>query len=225
MLGALLGLGANLLGGMLNNDAAEDRQDNSQTFSAQQYATRYQTTAKDMMAAGYNPMLAYSQGVGNSPSGSPIGGNPYSSSLGSDTASAYHSVASAGQAQSQSKLIDETVQKTVAETNNVTESTKQIQSVVVNLGELRQNLIKEGYNLTETGNVLRATVSKLAAEIPALNAEALRNLTQHDINVLEAQLKGYDVSAAGTMGNVGRGAGQLKPIIDILMSVIHGFKR
>jgi hypothetical protein len=225
MLGSLLALGGNLLGGLLNNRAADDRQEESQAFSAQQYATRWQTTAKDMQAAGYNPMLAYSQGVGNSPSGSPIGGNPYSSSMGSDTASAYHSMASAGQAEAQSRLIDETVKKTVAETNNVTESTKQIQSVVVNLEELRQNLIKEGYNLTAQGNVLRATASKLAAEIPALNAEALRNFSQADVNAAEAQLKAYDVSAAGTMGNVGRGAGQLKPIIDILMSVIHGFKR
>ena len=76
----IVSAGANLIGGVLTNNANTDiansanqasqaiaAQNNS--FNAQQYATRYQTTVKDLEAAGLNPMLAYSQGAG-----SPIAG-------------------------------------------------------------------------------------------------------------------------------------------------------
>ena len=36
-------LGSKLLGGFLDNQSATDRQEAAQQFSAQQYATRYQT--------------------------------------------------------------------------------------------------------------------------------------------------------------------------------------
>jgi len=69
MLEALISAGANLLGTNMTNQAAQDRAESAQNFSAQQYATRYQTTVKDLMASGLNPMLAYSQGPGTSPTG------------------------------------------------------------------------------------------------------------------------------------------------------------
>ena len=68
--GALIAAGGSLLTGFLNNSAASDRQSDAQAFSADQYAKRYQTTVKDMQAAGLNPMLAYSQGAGNAPTSS-----------------------------------------------------------------------------------------------------------------------------------------------------------
>ena len=49
--------------------AAQQNQANAQAFSAQQYATRYQTTTKDLQAAGLNPMLAVAQGPGSAPTG------------------------------------------------------------------------------------------------------------------------------------------------------------
>ena len=51
------------------NTAAQQRQDQANAFNAQQYATRYQTTVKDLAAAGLNPMLAYGQGPGSAPQG------------------------------------------------------------------------------------------------------------------------------------------------------------
>ena len=53
--------------------------DSSNAFNAQQFATRYQTTVKDLEAAGLNPMLAYGQGGGSPPSAVPIIAqtNPY----------------------------------------------------------------------------------------------------------------------------------------------------
>lgn len=66
----LLSLGGSLLSGVMNTSSAMDRQVQSQDFTAEQYAKRYQTTIQDMQAAGLNPMLAY-QGVGGAfPTGS-----------------------------------------------------------------------------------------------------------------------------------------------------------
>lgn len=52
-----------------NNRSAMDRQHDAQDFSAEQFSKRYQTTVKDLIAAGLNPMLAYMHGPGSSPSG------------------------------------------------------------------------------------------------------------------------------------------------------------
>ena len=75
-------LGGKLLGGFLDNSSASDRQEAAQQFSAQQYATRYQTQVADLKAAGLNPMLAYTQAPGNSPGGVvSTPGNQYSSAV------------------------------------------------------------------------------------------------------------------------------------------------
>lgn len=65
MLDAILGF----IGGERANASRERIADEANVFSAEQYATRYQTTVKDLSNAGLNPMMAYSQGPGSAPSG------------------------------------------------------------------------------------------------------------------------------------------------------------
>jgi hypothetical protein len=78
---AFIGGGASLLGGLLTNEAQAAQAAGAQSFSAEQAqkqmdfqermrSTQYQTTVKDLIAAGLNPMLAYSQGGAGTPSGS-----------------------------------------------------------------------------------------------------------------------------------------------------------
>ena len=69
VMGGLVSGGLGLLGQSMANDANRDIANASNQFSAEQYAKRYQTTVKDMQAAGLSPMLAYSQGAGSAPSG------------------------------------------------------------------------------------------------------------------------------------------------------------
>jgi hypothetical protein len=69
IMGGLIGGGLNLAGSLFSNASNRDIANQANQFSAQQYATRYQTTVKDMQAAGLNPMLAYGQGAGSAPSG------------------------------------------------------------------------------------------------------------------------------------------------------------
>jgi hypothetical protein len=64
-------LGGSALGYAGTQDQIAAAQQNLATanaFSAQQYATRYQTTVKDLQAAGLNPMLAVTNGAGSAPS-------------------------------------------------------------------------------------------------------------------------------------------------------------
>lgn len=62
-----LSAGLNYAGTQDQINVAQQNQAAANAFSAQQYATRYQTTVKDLQAAGLNPMLAYSQGAGSAP--------------------------------------------------------------------------------------------------------------------------------------------------------------
>jgi len=64
-IGAAAAIGGGLLGAGANRAEASKQRD----WAAQQYGQRYQVTMNDMRAAGLNPMLAYSQGVGTSPTG------------------------------------------------------------------------------------------------------------------------------------------------------------
>lgn len=57
------------LGTQDTNQTRMDIANQANAFSAQQYATRYQTQVKDMEAAGLNPMLSYMQSPGSSPTG------------------------------------------------------------------------------------------------------------------------------------------------------------
>ena len=65
--GSLIGAGSSIYGENQANKRAVDLANQANQFSAQQFATRYQTTVKDLEAAGLNPMLAYSQGGGSPP--------------------------------------------------------------------------------------------------------------------------------------------------------------
>ena len=77
---ALIGGGAQLLGGILTNQTSKDIASQANMFSATQSqaqmdfqermrSTQYQTTVQDLMKAGLNPMLAYTQGGAGTPAG------------------------------------------------------------------------------------------------------------------------------------------------------------
>ena len=67
LIGGVIGAVSNLIGTQQTNQANTDIANQANQFSAEQFATRYQTTVKDLQAAGLNPMLAYTQGGGSPP--------------------------------------------------------------------------------------------------------------------------------------------------------------
>lgn len=80
IIGPIIGAGASLIGGALTNQAQKQQANAAMDFSAAQTqqqmdfqermrSTQYQTAVQDLIAAGLNPMLAYTQGGAGTPSG------------------------------------------------------------------------------------------------------------------------------------------------------------
>ena len=222
MLGELLSLGSTLL----NHHLASDRQDDAQSFSAQQFATRYQTTVKDMEAAGLNPALAYQQGGGSPPfstaasaSGGDVGAIHLQSkmntaqvaNINADTenkaaqaklieAQAAQAWASAGQSSATVQKMDFEIKKIIEETKNIPDEGRRIRATVNMLAEQGALMAQQGESQVSIRKQLEAVISKLKSETKLLN---------------------FDIDAAQSLGNVGRETGQLKPFFDIVRGLIR----
>lgn len=216
MLGELFSVGSTLL----NHALASSRQDDAQSFSAQQFATRYQTSVKDMEAAGLNPALAYQQGGGSPPSstaasssGGDVGAIHLQSKMNSaqianiqaDTANkeaeAYkiraETQAQLGSAQhhvASATLADNTALKIGHEIENVKSQNELIRVTISNLIEQNSNLIKQGTEIDARVRNLNETLIKLRQD---------NKITAADIKAIEQT------------GGVGRIARELKPASDI----------
>jgi len=232
--GQFLSGGLGFLGQMDTNAQNEANTASANEFNAKQaqmnrdYQTEmsnsaYQRQVTDMSAAGLNPMLAYMKGGGaSSPSGSTA----------SATVPQYTSPI---QGAAQYKLTTAQTAKTETETTNVSKLSDRIdqdisnmktdqektKAVIDNLRVERDNLIKQGFNLTEVGNQLRASVINLQAQSRQFNALTSSTDFQAMINNYEQQLRKMDVEASQGVGNFGREYNQVKPIIDLLRSFIR----
>lgn len=180
--------------------------------------------------AGLNPMLAATQGVTFPTISQGSGITSPASSYGQiqsaaaamkqadTTASVAPSTidlntASARKAAADTSVSVETVEKVKAEVANARTENDRLKALIDVLHEQRQNLIKEGWNLTEVGNKLRSEVSKIRAEVPLVNQMLSNKMITYELDklVLDAQ-KAFD--------NFGNEYKQYAPIIDLLKSVI-----
>jgi hypothetical protein len=183
----------------------------------------YQRQVEDMKSAGLNPMLAYIKGGGAS---SPAGST--GQAVNAQYTSPIQGAASYRLTSAQAAKTEVEKPKVEAETSNIIKISEKIdqeisnlktdqdrtKAVILNLAEERQNLIKQGFNLTEVGNQLRAQVVNLKAHSAQFGA-----LTEK--TGFESTLLQFDVEAAKGLGNIGREYNQVKPIIDLLRSFIR----
>lgn len=246
---AAIGAIGGIIGGNMRNDAQAAQAAAANQFSAQQFASRYQTTVKDMLAAGLSPMLAYGQGGGSPPSGQQgqmqdvvtpaieAGTHAYSASQSAklieaqvDTQKANADLASAQAA------------KVRAETHYVPGISEADIGVKLSSAELNKRQLDQ----------VDATVAKIRTEIPKIqgdtNFDAQQRILQHTARlvmenatiaqaegsaraqllnqtikklVAETDLKNLDLDAARSLGNIGREAGQLGPIIQLIIQAIR----
>lgn len=239
--GAALGF----LGGERRNAAQAEQASSANAFSAQQFATRYQTTVQDMQAAGLNPMLAYSQGGGSPPTG--------------QQAQMSDSLTPAVQAGTSAYLASLSGRKLDAEIKNIQADTEQKEaSAMERRGEawnkpaqgeqsaasafaartaggqseqMSRKINAEVANIPLEGNRIRAATVMLAEQAKLMTQQGktqqfVRDQLEAAISKLRAEthLINLDVKAADQVGNFGREFGQLKPFIDMVISVIRGIR-
>ena len=158
--------------GLLDNLFANRRQEDQQAFNAQQFATRYQTTVKDMQAAGLNPMLAYSQG----------GGSGASSGIGSSSGSMTQGFSAYQANQTQRELNDAQIEslKTQAELNsaNAAKAVAEARSSNVDAD------VKERYGVERGGyetEAARVNVGSIVASTNKALADTALSLEQKHV--------------------------------------------
>jgi len=232
--------------GLLNNKGAEDRQEDAQSFSAAQYASRYQTTVKDMEAAGLNPGLAYG-GISESPPSSSAASSAGFPDLGSSLNDAQRTQFTKELATAQAENIKaDTMNKTAqgdlyraqaaAAFGSADQAHANVGLIGANVSKIRAeipNIQATNLNIQEQATVLKRTAEMLAAQRDLmieqnLSQDTIRDNLRAQIAKLnsETALNQFDIEAATKFENMGSEAKQLGPILDLLKIVIgSGLRR
>jgi hypothetical protein len=166
MLDGLVGGVLGLIGQNQTNQKNWDIAQANNEWSAQQYATRYQTTVKDLEAAGLNPMLAYGQGAGTAPTASAVA--PMQNALGAAVEGYNKTKATSAQAALQTEQLKQVESQT--QLNSAQAAKAQEEAKVAS--EQAQNLVVDRQKRTEEIPQVKQSTATSVEQAKAFQGQA-----------------------------------------------------
>ena len=203
LVGGAIGAITGLIGQNQTNQKNWDISQANNEWSAQQYATRYQTTVQDLTKAGLNPMLAYSNGPGNAPVAQQTA--PMQNSLGTAVEGFNKTRATSAQAALQTEQLKQVESQTVL---NSAQTAKSLADAEVSKEQARLTRVDADKRESEIPKVIQETQTSQelarayiqqagASAAQAQKAyEEIKNISQQNQN-LRASNKQRGISSAG----------------------------
>lgn len=195
-IGTAIGTG---IGGALENEQRIDQAESANAFSAAQSNTSYQRAVADLKAAGINPMLVTRMGGASTPIGQQASIQPAAVPAATTAVSAGGLELELARNQPVIEQIEAQTEKTLEEIKNVKRENERIYMTTQML--LAQYNLMTQQNFTEQAKqaLMRSQVSKITEE---------------------TQIANYEVQAIESLSNLGKETSQVKPLIDILRSIL-----